>query len=510
MEEPIMVPAGDIVVDVISPQMARWGMSKAHGVMIGYLLSYDEVAQRHGYEVADKLSYTGSVGGSLTLDLLNPVVPYNPEQRSNKALIREHYLPRSSVNRQGLWWTCSHDVMITEPKPLPGGIIPVIHFRWIPFPGHPTFGLSPMYDLTFTNKLYEEMQARSLEWAAKVTPKVLLKQGGGVAVGDLTEEPAQELLVPEGLEPEGMGTVPEPPNIFMNTRNEAREDLLVVGGYRFSRSKEIPPGEATARFRRAPEMINDGEQAALAQICSKTAWQKLGYAMIAFATEFYPDGKIMGISGPNATYEWRELKKSQIKDIRAKLRVDELPLYQWNRQSMKDNVIALFSTGAAEVLFAGEDGQMDRDRIQAAIEAVGLDASIPMTDPDVMEARNELHIFRNLPENATPPDVTPWQNHESPLAIKTREIKGLGFKGWPEHASKALLENIAGHEQAISEAQSQQSQGMLEQEQALRQIRATVETQQDVRTALGEALIEVIKGTMAEMLDVGEPTKREE
>lgn len=511
MQEPVMIPEGEIELDVISPQLCRWPHSKVHGVQVGSLITYDEAIDLYGADIADKLSYSkGDTWGALSIDILSPTLPYNPIIQEETALVVSHYLPRSSRNREGLWWSASGSQLIEPPTSLPAGIIPVAHFRWIPMPGHRNFGLSPLYDMTGTNKVYDESLQRAQEWSNKVVPKMLLKSGGGIAPGDMTDEPFQELTVPEGLEPDVIRP-PDPPRVFGDLMEISREDSLFVAGYRFLKGQDIPSGEATQRLRKPPMMLNEGEPVALAQISSKSSWQMLGNILLSYAGAYYDDNKIASTAGKDRVYQWRTLQTSVLKDLRSRLRVDEIPLYTWNRQSLKDSVISMLNTPGGQMLFMGPDGQLDKDRIQAAIEAVGLDVTIPLTDPDVTEAKNEINMFRNLQEGQAPPEAKPWQDHQIHLDEKLREVKGLAFQSWPEQAREALMQNISQHEQALSEAQQQMQQAELEMEKQLRGIRAEMETQQDVRTELGKMLIERIGSAIEDALTgEGESPEREE
>lgn len=505
MQAPIMVDAGEIGVEVVSPQLVRWGQTPAHGCMVGYLLSFDDAVERFGEDVANTLKYS-TLGGSLAVDLLS--VPTNSLATSrsipsDSALVIEHYLPRSNRFPEGVWWTSSEDRTIIEPETLPARHIPVVDFRWIPMQGHSHLGLTPLYDLTFLNKNIDEMLARAMEWLNKVVPKMILKSGGGIAVGEMTDEPGQEIVANAGGEP-SYTAMPSPPNVFSALREELMSAVLFVGGYRTQKPKELPPGEATQRFRQPAQFLNEGQQVALAQINSKPAWKKMGYILLDYVAKFYGEDRAISLVGADHTYMWREFKGSELQNFSATLHVDELPLYPWNRQSQRDTVISVLNSPAGSILFSGPDGQPDRERIEAALEATGLDVSPGLIDPDTTEARNENHVFSNLGEQDQPLPVEPWQDHETHQYEHAKILKSVAFRSWPDYRREAFLQHVGEHEKISAEAQQSAQQSMLQQEQALRQIRASIETQQDVRTALGE---ELVKALMSALGVTKEPPK---
>lgn len=495
--QPELVDAGEVGLEVLSPQAVRRPASKQHGAMVGFTLSYDDAVGRYGEEVAEKLSYNAGVSSNIELDLMNPISPMRADMKQERALIIEHYIPRSRRHPQGLWWTANERQLVTPPSALPAGRVPVVSFRWIPVPGHPYFGTTPLYDLTYTNKVYDDMLARTLEWSSQVVPKALFPAGGGLRPGDFTDEPGQQIQYNQGAEPT-YTSVPEPPDLFERVRNEAREDMLIVGGYRFGRQEDLPHGESVARTRKAPSTLNQGMEVGLAHLNSKAAWEELGYVLLAYMGQYYDDQRTAMISGPDRQYQWRELKASALQNLRARLRVDETPLYPWNRQSLQDAVIGVLNTQAGSLMFTDAQGNLDRDRIEAAFQATGLDSIVATTDPDVLEARNENYAFRNMQEGTEPPKVMPWQEDASHIAEHKREVKSLQFQTWPPEAQQAFLQHISEHEQRIAEqAQEQQSQ-MIAQERALREVRAESESAQHVREQLGEQLARLMTDVIRE------------
>lgn len=492
MREPVMVDAGEIGIEVVSPQLVRWAMKRRNGAQLGRLVSYDEAVASYGDKVADGLSYGRMAAGAAASDLLTVYHNVGMPTPEEAALVIEQYFPKSSKNPDGLWWTSSGRQMITDPAPLPGRHIPLVHFRWVPLPGHPTMGLSPIYDMTFSNKVYDELVARITEWLNKVVPKVIRQSGDGLKFGEFTDEPGQEITVQPGTQPEFLAP-PGPPEHFFKLKQEVAEDMVNVGGYRFRRDEQIPPGESVQRMRQPLHTTNQGEVVALAVINSQPAWQKLGYIILDYAAKFYTEPRVLSVVGKDRTYQWKEFIGSDLANLSATIHVDEKSLYTWNRQSMRDTVIGVMGSPAAQVLFMDENGQFDKDRVNAAMDAAGIDVSPEALDPDITEARNEINEIQYMQENQPAPTMKPWQDNEAHLAEKKRVLKSLAFKGWPKHAQKALLANVGEHENAIAQAQQQSQEAMLTQEKALRDIRATSETAQNVRTALGEMLVESLK-----------------
>lgn len=483
MQQPVMVDAGEIGLEVIPPQLVRCGLKKSQGKQIGYLLTYDEACGRYGDEIAGSLSY-GPAYGSLTVDLLSVYPAQGMPQRQDVALAIEQYLPRSSKYPKGLWWTSSADRLITPPQPMPTNSIPSAHFRWIPLPGHPEMGLTPLYDITFSNKTADEMQARILEWLNKVVPKIIRQNGDGLPLNYFTDEPGQEAVTQPGTAPNWMMPTPPPPH-FAEVKANAMQEAMTVGGYNFRRPKEPAPGQSQS-FRAPVNTLNQGEVVALSLMNSQSTWQKLGYILLEYAGKFYQESRAASIVGTDRTYQWREFTGSDLAKLPKTIHVDELPLFTWNRQSMRDTVIGVLSSPAAGVLFAGPDGQIDKNRVNAAMDAAGIDVSPDVLDADYMEAMNENQMFRVVQSADQIPKRQPWQNDEKHYEKHIMVPKSLEFRAWPEELQKAFLGHLSEHEQAMQQLQKQQQDAMYEQERTLRQIRADAETTQDVKTAVGK------------------------
>ena len=65
---------------------------------------------------------------------------------------------------------------------------------------------------------------------------------------------------------------PGPPEHFFKTKQEISEDMVNVGGYRFRREEQLPPGESIQRMRQPMKTQNQGEVVALAVVTSGPAW----------------------------------------------------------------------------------------------------------------------------------------------------------------------------------------------------------------------------------------------
>ena len=496
MQQPIMVDAGEIGVETVSPQLVRWPYQKAHGAMIGMLLAYDDVCAHYGDEIAKSISYQ-KTHAALSQDLLTvnrPGTDITPEER---ALIIEHYIPRSSKHPNGLWWTTTSRTCIVPPRELPAGRIPIVSFRWVPMPGHPTLGVSPLYDVRHINKLYEKPLKKALEWANQIKPLRLNPLGSGVTKEEYDNlKSGDTVSFNPGAEPR-YDQLPEPPALFEKLRAEFEQLSALVGLYKFRKPPELPPGEARGSMRQ-PQTAIVGEEVALAIVNAADSWTDLGYILLGYVGKFYTEPRSLAMVGPDKTYQWREFVGSDLANLRATLRLNEVSLYPWNRQSIKDAVISLLGTQAGQLLFMNAEGQLDRDKISAAFEAAGLEEGFQTLDPDVLEARNELNDFRNLQEGQPPPEAKPWQNSPTHLEEKKKIVKSIPFKGWPKQAQDALLQNLSQHEQMIAQQQKAAQESMLQQEQALRGIRGQAESASAVRTALGEGLVEMLVAIVTE------------
>jgi len=487
MSEPKMIDAGEIGIEVVPPQLVRTGIKPSMGKMVGSLYTYDEALIRYGEERAEKLHYAQQ-GGATAFDLLSVFPAGGATNTQETALVIEHYLPKGNRHPGGLWWTSSNDQIITQPAPLPGRHIPMVHFRWIPLPGHPEMGLTPIYDMTFSNKTYDEMLARILEWLNRVVPKVFRQSGDGLKYGDITDEPFQEIVTNPGLQPV-IPAVPGPPEHFFRIKQDVMDDALMTGGYRFQRQADLPAGASQSR-RQPATLQGEGETVALALINSKPSWTRTGYILLDYMARFYTEPRVASMIGPDRTLQWQEFSGADLKNMNATLFVDELPLYPFNRQALRDTVLGLMESNAGAMIFAGADGQLDRDRVDAAMSAVGIDVAAETLDPDILEAKNEITMFKMLKEGQEPPQMMPWQDHAQHVAVKTRAMKSLTYRAWSKESQDALLKNVGEHEQALAESEKAGQASMLENEKALRDIRAQAETSKDVRTALGEALVQ--------------------
>lgn len=502
--EPIMVDAGEIGVEVVSPQFVRWAENPAHGVMIGLLLTYEEAMTYYGKDVADKLQYSDTHEG-ISADLNQIQQPGVTPSVDQRALVIEHYLPRSAQHPEGLWWTSAQNgkMMIHDPWPLPAGRIPVVSFRWIPIPGEKHLGLSPLYGITFQNKIYEEILGQILEWYKKAKPKVMLKAGGGLTYGDLTDEPYQEVVVNQGGEPEMLNVDDAPPGLY-RILDLIKGDMQVTSGSAFEGPDEMPAGI----HRGAPRQPEAIPQKAIttAFINAKAAWKEVGELLLLYAANFYDEGRIIAVQGPDRAFLWRKFSGEGMMrngELAAKIIVDDIPLFPQNRQNLRDTVIGLLQSQAGQILFAGPDGQLDMERVDAAFKATGIDVDLDLVDPDVLEARNEQVAFQNLQEGQEPPGVESWQNHAVHYDEHTRVLKSVRFKAWPQEAQQAFLQHVQETGQVLDSQAQEELAAMVEQEKQLREVRDMSELRADVMKEWAKAGIAMIaESTGLQMQDI--------
>lgn len=504
-EEPEMVDAGEIGVEVLSPQFVRWAGNPAHGVMVALLLSYEEACAFYGDELADQLDYSETHAG-LSADLNAIQQPGGAPINDERTLVIEHYLPPSFKHPKGLWWTAAGNgnIMIHPPWELPAGRIPIVSFRWIPIPGEEHIGLSPLYGLTFENKTYEEITGKILEWYQKAKPKRLLKAGGGIAPGDITDEPYQELLVNQGAEPEDMEVADAPAGLF-RILQLIQNDMTITSGRAFEGQDELPEGVATTRVR-TPDKLKSAKAVTTAHMVSKSAWHEVGETLMHYVGNFYNEGRIIALQGPDRGFLWREFQGEDLmRDgaLALTLHVDDIPLIPQSRQNLRDTVIALLQTQAGQILFAGPDGQMDMNRIRGALQATGLDANLDLVDPDSLEARNEQVAFQNLQPGAEPPTIMPWQNHGTHYSEHTTVLKSMRFRAWPEEARKAFLDHVRQTEEILNQQAQEEAQAMVDQERELRHVREQEELRAAVMQKWAESLIDLVSETTGlEMSDI--------
>jgi len=500
--EPVMLDQGEIGVEVVSPQYVRYSPIPAHGVMIGLLLSREEAESLYN-EKAEELNYT-STYDDFDSNLQTIETPTMTPSKDERALVIQHYIPRSSLHPDGLWWVAGgNDLLLAGPWPLPGGEVPIVPFIWIPVPGNEHIGISPLYDLTFSNKLYDEIVARVLEWHNKVKPKILLKSGGGLTYGDINDEPFQELAVNPGGEPEFM-EVRQAPDTFFKTMQDAQNDMMAIGGYMFKKGGmggSPAPGESSRAFRRPTEVIEEGPTA-VAIMNSKASWEQLGRLMASYAAAFYAEPRVIAVQGKDRMYQWREFTGSiDLKDVSATIRVDEVSLYPWSRASLRDSVYSVLDSQFGQMLFMNEDGSPDMDRLSAAMNATGIDRSIPSLDPDVIEARNENMAFKEGRGGDGPQF---WQDHGAHLDEHEKVLKSMEFKSWPQQAQQAFVQHVQGTSQMLNQAADQEQQAMIDMEKALREVRETAELQADLKKMVAEMVISSISEAIASEIPVPE------
>ena len=494
--QPIMVDAGDIGFEVISPQFVRWAENPSHGVMVGLLVSHEQATSFWGKDLADRLSYSDSHEG-ISADLNQIEQPGVTPTVDQRALVIEHYIPKSSAHPTGLWWTCAAGgIMVHEPWPLPAGVIPVVSFRWIPIPGEEHIGTSPLYGITFENKVYEEITARILEWYQKAKPKRLLKSGGGVTHGDITDEPYQELVVNAGGEPEMLDVDDAPAGLF-RMLGQVASDMNFTSGRPFEEGDSLPEGIAKGAFRQ-PE-AKGSKAVTIGHICAKASWKRVGEILMHYVATFYNEGRVVAVNGPDQGFLWRQFSGddllSQKGGLAATLYVDDISLFPQNRQNLRDTVISLLQSSAGQILFADATGAMDMDRIKGALQATGLDSNLDITDPDALEARNEEMMFQFLQPGQQPPSVESWQNHEAHYASHVLIPKSMRFKAWSPEAQQAFLQHIADTEEVLNEAAQAEADAMIAQEQQLRAVREQEELKADVMREWAKNLINLVAET---------------
>jgi hypothetical protein len=496
-DAPVEVDMGEIACEVVSPQFVRWAENPAHGVMVGLLLSYEEAVAYYGEDVADRLSYTDSHEG-ISADLNQIQQPGITPIVDQRTLVIEHYLPKSATNPDGLWWTSAAggSILIHEPWPLPAGRIPVISFRWIPLPGERYIGTSPLYSITFQNKVYEQITARILEWYDKAKPKRLLKAGGGITHGDITDEPYQELIVNAGGEPEMLDVDDAPAGLF-RLLGQVQGDMQVTSGRSFEEADQIPEGLSRGSFR-VPSEWKSSRSVTTGHITSRASWREVGEVLLHYVGTFYNERRVLTVVGPDRSFLWREFSGADIMQdghLSALVRVDDIPLVPQNRQNLRDSTIALLQSPAGQMMFQDPTGAMDMDRIKAAMQAIGLDENLAYSDPDELEARNEEQMFQNLQQGMQPPKPESWQNHAVHYASHILVPKSRKFAAWPPEAQQAFLQHIQETGEILSEQAQEEADAMVEQEQKLRAVREQEELKADVMRKWAESLIDLVAET---------------
>ena len=490
MDEPVMVDAGEIAVDVISPQFARYGRKSREGVMVGSRVSYDEAVDKYGKEAAEKFSYARTVSSVLDLSWIHGGADISQDER---ALVIRHMLPRSSRHPNGLWWTATeYGAIVDKPAPLAAKRVSTIPFRWIPLPGYWAFGVSPLHAVSHSNKGAEIAKQKQQEWMEKVLPKVLLMSGGGVQAGAFDNAPGQEITgVNVGAEPKHM-EIPAYPQQMDQQRKDSIEEGMLAAGYQFRRPPDVLPGQPRGGTRQPP-LLKDGSEVKLALLCTKASWQNVGKVLLGYVGRFYTEEKVISVGGPDRAYQWIEFKGTDFANLAASIHVDEIPYYPWNRQTLRETVVSLFSTDAGQMFFQGPDGQIDREKLQVASEAVGVDVALSTLDVDVLEARNEISSVRA----GMPVKYQDFQDSEVHLTEKLKTVKGMAFRGWKEEAQQALLQNVQEHRGALQQQQQEAEKALTDQERELRTIRAETEAMGKTKQALAQMLLDLVSDMIA-------------
>jgi hypothetical protein len=505
MQEPIMVDAGEVAVDVLDPRLVRRSRSRKNGVMVGMLLNEDEVADRFGEEAVEAVEFSKVNATLVTGTPLSGIPAVQEQDDDRRALVIEHYLPRSARHPDGLWWTSSKRVMLSpggKPMPLPGGIVPVTQFGWIPIPGSP-ISASPLFDITFSNKMYDEISAKMAEWVNKVLPKRLLIDGGGIEPGQINNEPGQELIVSANAEP-SWDAPPAPPPAFSTLLDRHSGDMRVVGGYEFARPEEPRKG-SPQRSPRVPTDTRSGREIALLEIASKPGWKHLGRVHLAYFKTFYTEDRTFSVVGPDKLHQWVSFSRAQLERMPDTLEVDEISLYSSNRQALSDTVISLMESNAAQILFFGMDEEgnpvIDQDRVETAMRAVGIDVGVADLDPDVAEARNEHQLARAGQEL----QIGDWQNNAVHLAEHNRLRKSMSYRSWAQPAKQLLEQNIQQHSEALQQSAEAERQSIIQTEREMREVRETAEMQANIKEELAKTVIEVLRDSLGQVM--GELTR---
>jgi hypothetical protein len=504
MQQPVMVDRGELGVDVLNPQLVRYPRNKSNGVMVGMLMTEDEVSQRYGEESVGNVHFT-KINSQFVVDLTfasEPGIMVGGDELK-RALVIEHYLPRSKWYPNGIWWTIASGSgkFMTQPSELPGGLVPITQFRWVPIPGT-RIGATPLYGISFSNKMYDEISGKIQEWAIKVVPKVILKEGGGVEMGAFDDEPFQEVVAHAGGEPQ-IESPPEVPQHLFKMLEKNVSDMRFQGGYELKDEPMQAKGQVQGT-NRMPVQERQRDETTLLEINSKPSWQHFGRVTLAYMKEFYTEGRTVSLVGPDKLHEWFFFNQEDLERLPESVHVDEVPLYAHNRQNMRDTVIGMMNSPAAQVIFSeiDEEGNfiMDKDRIETAMQATGIDVGISDLDPDVAEARNELTMIMLGMEA----QVEEFQNHPMHIAEHKRALKGMRVKSGPPQFRQQLLEHMAQHQQILSDAAQAQEQSVIEREKQMRDIRETAEMQANVKEEIAKMIIEAVgegmKGAMAEIM----------
>ncbi len=496
MGKPIMVDAGEVGLDVLSPQMVRYPKSKKQGVMVGMLMTQDEVDDRYAGDFAEILKFSPI---DSQLDVGHIEGHDMPQDGVPRALVIEHYIPRSKKFPQGLWWTMSGDHILTKPRKLPAGVIPITKWEWIPLPGS-QIAVTPLYGMTFANKMVDELSGKMWEWANRVVPKQLLAEGGGIEVGQMDDEVAQQVPYNPGGEPQWTVPPPVPPHLFQ-MRNDVIRDMQMEVGYQTSRPTPPPPG-ATPQLRQQQRPTGEGTELATLEHATHAAWQYQGRVVLSYMKTFYTPGRMIHTVGPDKLHQWRAFSQMDLQRLPTAVHLDKQALFSTNRQHNRDTVIGLMNTPASQVLFSDitPEGQpiIDKDRVEVAMQAVGIDVGIADLDPDIAEARNEHAMIMNGQQI----EVRPHQNHPAHVDEHQRIMKGISYRSWPKEAQQALEQNIQQHQEALQQEQTSRRQAMLATEREMREIRGMADSAAKVRTALGEEFAEmfgeIIRSTLSD------------
>jgi hypothetical protein len=114
-------------------------------------------------------------------------------------------------------------------------------------------------------------------------------------------------------------------------------------------------------------------------------------------------------------------------------------------------------------------------------------------------------LFKNFQEGGDPstlPQPQFWQDHAKHYAEHVKPLKGNTFKSWPPAGQQAYLQHVEATGQILNEQAQEEAQAMIQQEQALRQVREDVETQANIREMVAQMVMEIVEPVLQDALNV--------
>jgi len=236
----------------------------------------------------------------------------------------------------------------------------------------------------------------------------------------------------------------------------------------------------------------------IGHITSRASWRRVGEVLLHYVGAFYSENRVLAINGPDQQFLWRAFSGQDIMrdgGLAASIRVDDIPLVPQNRQNLRDTTVAMLQSPGGQLLFQGSDGQLDMDRVKAAMQAIGLDANLDTGDPDTLEARNEEMDFQFWDGQTPLPEPQSWQDHASHYASHILVPKSRRFKAWAPESQQAFLQHLQATGEILNQQAQEEANAMIEQEQALRSVREQEELRADVMRKWAESLIKLVADT---------------